>query len=281
MYFYEILQEIMDEKGLSISTTAKMCNLGDSTVRSIIARKNKTVALEVAFKLSNGLGVPLERLNGETSKDDSSTATFILFDECEKNLIEKYRCLDSADKAAIDTLVGSSYLKGTLQKQILVATESAKKTDKGTLVHKQGAYRTSRKYPANVVVLEDYSDAPEDTTTIPVYDAGASAGTGIFLDSDCYDVIAIPDNYTNRKANFAVWVDGHSMEPRFNDGDLVLVRQQPQVDVGEIGIFIVNGEGFIKKLGEGELISLNPDYENIPLNEWDDISCKGRVLGKL
>ena len=149
------------------------------------------------------------------------------------------------------------------------------------MVHKPDVYHVSRKYPANVVVLEDYSDAPEDTTTIPVYDAGASAGTGIFLDSDYYDVIAIADNYTNRKANFAVWVDGHSMEPKFNDGDLVLVRQQPQVDIGEIGIFIVNGEGFIKKLGEGELISLNPDYENIRLNEWDDISCKGRVLGKL
>lgn len=192
----------------------------------------------------------------------------------EKEYIKKYRALDKHGKRAVASVLDAEYDR-------YLQTESAKKTDKGTPIHKPEAYRTSRKYPANVVVLEDYSDAPEDTTTIPVYDAGASAGTGIFLDSDYYDVIAIADNYTNRKANFAVWVDGHSMEPKFNDGDLVLVRQQPQVDIGEIGIFIVNGEGFIKKLGEGELISLNPDYENIRLNEWDDISCKGRVLGKL
>lgn len=65
MYFYEILQSIMDEKGLSISEVARLSKLPDSTVRSILARKNKTVALEVAFKLAKGLDVSLERLNGE------------------------------------------------------------------------------------------------------------------------------------------------------------------------------------------------------------------------
>lgn len=65
MYFYEILLDIMEEKSLRISDVARMCGLTDSTVRSIITRKNKTVALEVAFKLAKGLGVSLERLNGD------------------------------------------------------------------------------------------------------------------------------------------------------------------------------------------------------------------------
>lgn len=65
MYFYEILQSIMDEKGLSIPEVARLSNLPDSTIRSILSRKNKTVALEVAFKLAKGLNVSLERLNGE------------------------------------------------------------------------------------------------------------------------------------------------------------------------------------------------------------------------
>ena len=56
----------MDEKGLSIPDTARACGLPDSTIRSILTRKNKTVSLEVAFKISNGLGVTLERLSGET-----------------------------------------------------------------------------------------------------------------------------------------------------------------------------------------------------------------------
>ena len=51
--FYQILQEIMDEKGLNIPAVARRCNLSDATVRSIINRKQKNVALEVAFKLAD------------------------------------------------------------------------------------------------------------------------------------------------------------------------------------------------------------------------------------
>lgn len=69
MDFYEILQGIMNEQGLNIPEVARRCNLHDGTVRSIIVRKQKNVALEVAFKLSHGLHVSLERLNGLPEKD--------------------------------------------------------------------------------------------------------------------------------------------------------------------------------------------------------------------
>lgn len=64
MDFYEILQEIMDEKEMKIPDVARACGLPDGTIRSIIVRKSKNVTLEVAFKMSTGLGVSLERLNG-------------------------------------------------------------------------------------------------------------------------------------------------------------------------------------------------------------------------
>lgn len=67
MYFYEILLSIMKEKNLSIPEVARLSGLTDSTIRSIISRKNKTVALEVAFKLAKGLDVSLEELNGENN----------------------------------------------------------------------------------------------------------------------------------------------------------------------------------------------------------------------
>lgn len=63
MYFYEILKEVMDEKGMTVADVAKVCNLTDSTVRSIFDRKAKRVSLDVAFSLCRGLGVSLERLN--------------------------------------------------------------------------------------------------------------------------------------------------------------------------------------------------------------------------
>lgn len=72
MDFYEILQDIMDEKGLNIPDVARSCGLSDGTVRSMITRKSKNVTLEVAFKMADGLGVSLERLNGLTEHKESS-----------------------------------------------------------------------------------------------------------------------------------------------------------------------------------------------------------------
>ncbi len=74
-------------------------------------------------------------------------------------------------------------------------------------------------------------------------------------------------------------INVNSMEPVYHDDDTLLVEMTVHVEVGEIGIFLVNGESFVKERGEMELISLNPDSENIPLNE--DARCLGRVIGKL
>lgn len=65
MDFYKILLSIMDERNLSIPDISRSTGLSDSTIRSIISRKTKKVSLEVAFKLSKGLDVSLERLNGD------------------------------------------------------------------------------------------------------------------------------------------------------------------------------------------------------------------------
>lgn len=55
MDFYVVFQEILEEKGLTVADAARRCGLTDSTLRSILLRKQKKIALEVAFKISEGL----------------------------------------------------------------------------------------------------------------------------------------------------------------------------------------------------------------------------------
>ena len=69
------------------------------------------------------------------------------------------------------------------------------------------------------------------------------------------------------------------MEPVYCDGDMLLVEMTEYIDIGEIGIFSVDNECYVKKLGENELISLNPNCKNIPLNET--AHCMGKVIDKL
>lgn len=73
MEIYKILAQIMEERQLKIADVARICDLPDSTVRGIEKRKQNTIALEVAFKLANGLGVSLEYLNGMPEKKETES----------------------------------------------------------------------------------------------------------------------------------------------------------------------------------------------------------------
>lgn len=108
----------------------------------------------------------------------------------------------------------------------------------------------------------------------------ASAGDGqIVFDDMAVDRIKIPDIPKYKRVSYAIGVNGQSMEPLYYDGDILLIEPTCQIEVGEIGIFIVDGKAYVKKLGDGELISLNKGYENIALTEYSN--CMGRVVDKL
>ncbi|MBQ8698542.1 MAG: LexA family transcriptional regulator [Schwartzia sp.] len=106
-----------------------------------------------------------------------------------------------------------------------------------------------------------------------------SAGKGAYLGPEEMEAIFVQQNSLTKQASFAVKVAGDSMEPLYSDGDILLVEGADDIRIGEIGVFTMDGDGYVKKRGEGELISLNPDYAPIPMNE--SIWCNGRVIGKL
>lgn len=119
-----------------------------------------------------------------------------------------------------------------------------------------------------------------NTRLINYYYRLASAGTGqIVFDMPPTEKIEIPDLPEYKKVDYAIGVSGNSMQPEYNDGDILLIEMTEEITLGEIGIFIVDGESYVKKLGNKELISLNPEYDNIPLTE--NSKCRGRVVDKL
>ena len=97
MDFYQILLSIMNEKEMSIPAVASACGLTDSTVRSMIQRKQKRVSLDVAFKMKDGLGVSLQRLNGEIEKSPAP-AEAGTGDTRLDGIIENYGQLNEAGK---------------------------------------------------------------------------------------------------------------------------------------------------------------------------------------
>ncbi|MCM1239994.1 MAG: S24 family peptidase [Lachnospiraceae bacterium] len=163
-----------------------------------------------------------------------------------ENIIKKYRDLDPHGKKMVDFTLNEEWERST----------AARQPEANPSMH----------------------GAP--TRLINYYYRLASAGTGqVIFDTPPTKRIEIPNIPEYRKADYAIGVNGNSMEPAFHDGDMLLIEMTDEISRGEVGIFLVDNESYVKKLGDRELISLNPECDNIPLT--GDPRCMGRVIGKL
>ncbi|MCL2201074.1 MAG: XRE family transcriptional regulator [Oscillospiraceae bacterium] len=136
---------------------------------------------------------------------------------------------------------------------------------------------SEKDYSAAICPEEPGYDAPPPRT-IKLFDIPVAAGAGTLLDSDRFTQLDI-DESVPHEADFAVRVSGDSMEPRFTHGQIIFVKEQQTLQAGEIGIFALNGDSYIKKLGRSELISLNPLYAPIAVRDFDSFHIFGKVVG--
>lgn len=133
----------------------------------------------------------------------------------------------------------------------------------------------------HLVTLETANELSARTIQIKHYVFKVSAGKGELLLDNEWEEISILDTPTSRKADFALTINGDSMQPEYSDGDVVLVKTQSDIDIGQIGIFVQGDMGYIKEKGKDRLISLNPEYPDILPSEYDNLTCHGLVIGKI
>lgn len=112
------------------------------------------------------------------------------------------------------------------------------------------------------------------------------AGVPIEAIEDILDYEEITEEMAAKGEHFALKVKGDSMEPVFYAGDIVIVRQQPTADSGDIVIALVNGdESTIKKLkliDEGlMLIPANPAYEPMYYTRKQIDTLPVSIIGKV
>lgn len=113
---------------------------------------------------------------------------------------------------------------------------------------------------------DEYQDTsnPKKGIKIPVL-GRVAAGIPIEAIEDVLDFEEITPEMAAKGEHFALQIKGDSMEPKISDGDVVIVRQQPDVDSGQIAIVMVNGDDatckkYVKHENGISLVSLNPAY---------------------
>ena len=176
--------------------------------------------------------------------------------------------------------------------------------DKSSLLNKEGL-RKLEEYRKDLIASGRYKpimDIRENQIryiTKRVSWIPASAGTGAFLDEENFEDMDFPEDAVPQDADFGIRVSGDSMEPVYHDRQIVWVERCDSLKVGEVGIFMYDGNGYIKVYGEQEpekaleedftdsygqihsqpvLISYNRAYLPIPVSPNAEFSIVGRVL---
>ncbi|NHM77200.1 XRE family transcriptional regulator [Staphylococcus chromogenes] len=108
----------------------------------------------------------------------------------------------------------------------------------------------------------------------------ASAGTGETL----IDGVEFTTQYNGHIPNhdFALQVNGDSMEPMFEDKEIIFIDKTKQINSGQIGIFVIDGEAYLKKVFISDkgirLVSLNSKYPDLNFDNSHDIKVAGKVI---
>lgn len=111
-----------------------------------------------------------------------------------------------------------------------------------------------------------------------------SAGFGLLVEEDIVDYLPIPKELFN-KCDFATFVEGDSMFPDVRNGDIALIKRNCDIESGNIVIFSLNGNSYIKKYHYNPFtkqitfISSNKEYKDILIKDDDELNIIGRVVG--
>lgn len=82
--------------------------------------------------------------------------------------------------------------------------------------------------------------------------------------------------------DLALKVNGDSMEPMFKDGEIIFVEKTHNIKNGQIGIFIIEEEAYVKKVFVEDdrltLVSLNKDYDDLHFYRNESVRLIGKVI---
>ena len=107
----------------------------------------------------------------------------------------------------------------------------------------------------------------------------AGIGSSVYNDQD-YDTVYFDEELAH---DFASWVSGDSMEPKYQNGSVALIRETGFDYDGAVYAVVWNSQTFIKKVYREEnglrLVSINKDYKDIRIPYDENTRIVGKIVG--
>lgn len=246
-------------KNLRLKQKKTQQDLASSVGVSVVAVRNwehgsKKPSMDTLIALGTALNTSIDDLLGIAGCFQPAG---VILSPTEKNLLDNYQALDQHGRRAVDAICAiekermDALLKASLPKVINIRE--------------------------TVKVRERY---------VPHYTTPSAAGFNVPLDGADFEMMLV-DETVPEDADYAVDIDGSSMEPYIHDGDMVFVKKDTDLMIGDVGIFCVDGAMYCKQYfidddGNLILVSANPALRHtnvfVPVDSGSSVTTCGKVL---
>lgn len=263
--YIDRIKKLKSEKKLTNERLAALSGIPMGTLSKILAGMSESPKLSTLVSICNALDCSVEYIvTGEPENTNNYTLS-----AKEIAFVETYRLLDTWGRDLVDTVLlkESERLRSVAEEQTVQP------------IAQKGAAKILRPISTGNRYLGERVSGGK--RPIKLYELAVSAGVGNYLDDSKAEMISVPVSEKTADADYALRISGNSMEPKYHNGDILLVENTESVEIGELGIFLLDGSGFFKVYDGDRLLSLNQEYGPILLKDFSDVQCKGRVVGRL
>ena len=267
MSFIENAKKLKKEKGYTTNEISKMCGIPLGKLSKLFSGIIEEPKLSAAIAIAKAL---------DTTVDSLSEITEGTYTAEERDLIAKYRKLDIHGKNLAELIIKNEYTRVENSTQAI----QNEKSD-APAPEKAAEDRPAEQHIATPAAQSTQQPVDFSIRTLPLYSSPFAAINESYRTENDNATIRVKNTGKVTEASYALRVVGDSMLPDYADGDILIIKEQNSVMEGEFGIFICDNNAYFKKFTSDRLLSLNPEYPDLMLDQFSEFSCIGLVLGRL
>lgn len=290
------IKKIRNIRGFTQQELAALANISRSYLADV-ERNRYNPSLETLEKIADALNVSVERITGEAAssiiEDRLEEIEMTLEEVAEKTGVSLHwlQNLDSFVPWGAEDEIGYEWITRVAKVMGLPGSQL-----RAALARQEPPVYDGP--PVDTTLEEAFNEFVKEAPRPYLFDLDTeylrripligriAAGDPILAIEDPGEYVIVDTRINRINGNdideyFALEVAGQSMEPTIHDGEIVLVKRQPEVEVGQIGVFLCDKEeATIKRFArEGGTVYLIPDNKQFPVQEYiQDCACIGKVI---
>lgn len=271
------LKERRLELKLTLEEVGNLIGVGKSTVRKWETGDIENMRRDNIVKLAKALKVsPIDIMGIEETMTEDTAVT--LYQDIIDNLDELSEHNAPLLNNFIDEIIKEQNGKTTvIPESFRGQFKLSFARQKNVLKYIENQISLQQNGKDKVINLGTYKNEPVSNVKVSGY---ASAGTGeTLLDEVSFDV-ELKGNVPTH--DIALQVNGDSMTPIFEDKEIIFIEKVNEINNGQIGVFIIDGEAYVKKVfiedDRIRLVSLNKKYNDLYFYNNESIELVGKVI---